>query len=112
MRVGVVEFIDSAHSAMINGKSMPLHGHTYKIEVAVDGPVKDGIVYDFCELRDIVKEVLKKYHKKNLNDVLENSTGENFALALHKDLKAKLPKHLKLFVKIWQGHNKWVEYGD
>lgn len=112
MKIAVIEYIDAAHSALINGKSMPLHGHTYQIEAGVDGPVKDGIVFDFCDLRDIVKEVLKKYHKTNLNNVLENSTGENFALSLHADLKHKLPKHLKVFVKIWQGHNKWIEYSD
>ena len=112
MKIGVVEHIDAAHSAIIKGEEYPLHGHTYQIEVAVEGPVKDGIVFDFCDLRDIVKEVLKKYHKKNLNTLLENSTGENFALALHKDLKAKLPVHLKICVKLWQGHNKWVEYSE
>ena len=109
MKIGIVEYIDCAHSAIINGKKYPLHGHTYKIEVALEGAVRDGIVFDFCDLRDIVKEILKKYDKKNLNEILDNSTGENFALALHGDLKKKLPK-FKLFVKIWQGHNKWIEY--
>ena len=109
MRIGVVEFIDCAHSAIINGQKYPLHGHTYRIEVAVEGPLKEDIVYDFCDLRDAVKEVLKRYDKKNLNEILDNSTGENFALALHKDLKGKLPKHLKIFVKLWQGQDKWVE---
>ena len=112
MKIGIVEYIDAAHSAIIKGQKYPLHGHTYKIEISVDGPVKDGIVFDFCDLRDIVKKVLDRYHKKNLNEILENSTGENFAVALHDDLKKKLPKHLKVFVKLWQGHNKWIEFGD
>ena len=112
MRIGIEEYIDAAHSAIIKGEKYPLHGHTYKIEVSVDGPVKDGIVFDFCDLRDRVKKVLSKYHKKNLNELMENSTGENFAMLLHSDLKKLLPKHLKVFVKLWQGHNKWVEYGD
>ena len=112
MKIAIIEYIDAAHSATINGARSPLHGHTYQIEVAVEAPVKDGIVFDFCELRDSVKKALTKYHKKNLDEVLDNSTGENFALALHKDLQEELPKHLKIQVKIWQGHNKWVEYSD
>ncbi len=112
MKIGIIEYIDAAHSAIIKGEKYPLHGHTYQIEVAVDGPVKDGIVFDFCDLRDIVKDVLKKYNKKNLNEVLENSTGENFALALHTDVRKRVPQHLKVFIKLWQGHNKWVEYTE
>ena len=112
MKIGVIEYIDAAHSATINGKKSPLHGHTYQVEVAVEGPVKDAIVFDFCELRDRVKKTLTKYHKKNLDEVLDNSTGEHFALALHKDLKKELPKHLKIYIKIWQGNNKWIEYTE
>lgn len=112
MKVGVIEYIDAAHSARIKGQEYPLHGHTYKIEVSVEGPLKDGLVFDFCELRAILKKVLERYEKRNLNDLLENSTGENFALAIHKDLKTRLPGGLKIFIKLWQGHNKWVEYSE
>lgn len=112
MKVGVIEYVDAAHCAKINGRQYPLHGHTYQIEVSVEGPVKDGLVFDFCELRTILKKVLERYEKKNLNGILDNSTGENFALAIHKDLKARLPRHLKIFIKLWQGHNKWVEYSE
>lgn len=110
MKIGIIEYIDCAHSAVIKGQKYPLHGHTYKIEVAVEGEVQDGIVFDFCELRDMVKKVLEKYNKKNLNDLLDNSTGENFVLALHKDLKETPLQKFKLSVKLWQGQNKWVEY--
>ena len=111
LKIGVEEYIDAAHSATIKGQPYPLHGHTYKVEAWVEGPVVDGIVFDFCDLRDILKKVLEKYNKKNLNDLLENSTGENFALSLHRDLKEKIP-NLKIGVKLWQGHNKWAECSD
>ncbi len=112
MKVGVIEYVDCAHSARIKGQDYPLHGHTYQIECSVEGPLKDDVVYDFCDLRNDWKKVREKYNKENLNEVLENSTGENFAIAVHKDMKAMLPKHLKVYIKLWQGVNKWVEFGD
>jgi 6-pyruvoyltetrahydropterin/6-carboxytetrahydropterin synthase len=112
MKVGVIEFVECAHSATVNGKRAALHGHTYKIEVAVEGPLENDIVFDFCELRSIVKKVLEKYHQKNIDELLENSTGENFARTICEGIRSNLPKKLKLHIKLWQGHDKWVEHSE
>lgn len=112
MKAGIREHMNCAHAALVNGQRPPLHGHTYKVDVSVEGDVRDGIVFDFCELRKIVKDALSKYDKKNLNDLMENSTCENLVLALYADIRGKLPKELKLSLKVWQGQSSWAEYMD
>ncbi len=112
MRAGIREYMNCAHAAVVNGSRPPLHGHTYTIDVAVEGDLKDGIVFDFCELRTIVKEILNKYDKKNLNDLLQNSTCENLTNLLHSEIKNRIPKELKLTLKVWQGQAAWAEYID
>jgi 6-pyruvoyltetrahydropterin/6-carboxytetrahydropterin synthase len=58
---------DSAHQLVgHDGKCANLHGHTYRVEVALKGPVitdeqsvaKSGFVMDFTDLKAIIKEDL------------------------------------------------------
>ena len=47
MRLGVIDYIDSAHYLPGHGKCGRVHGHTYKIEVLVEGEVREnGMVID------------------------------------------------------------------
>ena len=94
------------------------HGHNYVIEVAVDGPIdpETGYVIDLKILKDIIhSEVADYFDHRNLNlDIKEfanlNPTVENIALVSYNLLKAKLPEHLKLFVRLFETHNNWVEF--
>lgn len=54
--------IDCAHRVYAHqGKCKNLHGHRYKIQVAVDGEVPDsGMVIDFGDLKEIMLEVIDK----------------------------------------------------
>ncbi len=81
---------DSAHHLNnYSGKCKNIHGHTYKLEVTVKGPVgKNGLVIDFHDLNDIVeKNVLSHVDHKYLNDLFEfNPTCENLGLWIWDEL--------------------------
>lgn len=68
------------------GKCSRLHGHSYRLEVAVDGPLQDegpaeGMVVDFDEIDKVVNAgVIQRLDHTSLNDVMENPTSENVLL--------------------------------
>ena len=60
------------------GRCQRLHGHHYRLEVTVEGPVDEhGVVMDFDDLRAVVeREVVGRYDHRLLNDLLDNPTAE------------------------------------
>src|SRR5580704_11307035 len=62
------------------GKCRRLHGHSYRLEVAVDGPLREdgparGMVLDFDELATIVRPaILDRLDHASLNDLMPNPT--------------------------------------
>ena len=72
MRLGIIEYIDSAHYLPEHETCGIVHGHTYKIEIVLEGEKQDsGMVMDFYEIKKGVREILKKYDHKLLNDILQ-----------------------------------------
>jgi len=109
MRVGIFEYMDCAHSVKTLDNCDVPHGHTYKAEVVVGGPIKDGMVIDFKALREITKDCMKAYDHKDLSKIFDVPSCENICQALHDDIKKKFPGLHS--VKLWEGHNKWAEVG-
>jgi 6-pyruvoyltetrahydropterin/6-carboxytetrahydropterin synthase len=107
MKLGVTEFIDCAHYLPGHPKCGPLHGHTYKIELIVEGQATDGMIIDFADLKGILVEVLGNYDHRSLNDFLEYPSVENICELLHEKLKQRLPFPFTL--RIWEGQGKWAE---
>lgn len=72
------------------GKCRDLHGHSYTLEVTVEGPLNDsGIVVDFGDLGAAVRrEVIDRLDHTFLNDVIENPTAELIAHDIWKRLEA------------------------
>ena len=54
MKLGLVTEFDAAHSLPgYQGKCANLHGHTYQVEIVVEGDVgDDGFVMDFYQLKE------------------------------------------------------------
>ena len=79
------------------GKCSRLHGHSYRLDVAVDGPLQlagpaRGMVEDFERIATTVsREVVERLDHASLNDVLENPTSEHIALWIWERLAAALP---------------------
>jgi 6-pyruvoyltetrahydropterin/6-carboxytetrahydropterin synthase len=78
----------------LDHKCYRLHGHSFRVEVHVKGPVEDrsGWVMDFAEIKGAFKPVLDQLDHCYLNDIegLENPTSENIARWIWKRLKPRL----------------------
>ena len=76
-------------------KCRRVHGHTFKIEVVVEGEVdpKSGWLMDYAELERLFWPVHRALDHRMLNEVegLENPTSENVAGWIWKKLKPDLP---------------------
>jgi len=72
---------DAAHwLPNYEGKCVNLHGHSWTLEVELEGPVDSwtGMVTDFASLKDtVVNLVISKIDHTCLNDFIHNPTCEN-----------------------------------
>jgi len=108
MRIGKEFHFDASHFLPeYKGKCEQVHGHTYTLEIEVQGePDKDGIVMDFNELKSIVDgNIIEKLDHRNLNDLFKNPTAENIAAWIFKELEKRIPV---CSVKLYEGLGKWV----
>jgi 6-pyruvoyltetrahydropterin/6-carboxytetrahydropterin synthase len=108
MRLGITEFVDCAHFLPGHPKCGQLHGHTYKVEVTIEGETREGgMVIDFADLKAQTREVLQRYDHRHWNDVLEYPTVENICALLSRQLKEKI--RFPLTIRVWEGSGKWAE---
>ena len=64
---------DAAHNLVnYHGKCERLHGHTYSLRVTLEGqPDSEGMIMDFLELKDIVKErALSRLDHAYINEII------------------------------------------
>jgi 6-pyruvoyltetrahydropterin/6-carboxytetrahydropterin synthase len=112
MKLGLMTEFDAAHSLPgYQGKCANLHGHTYQVEIVVEGEVGvDGFVMDFYQLKKILAAALEDLDHRCLNDILPNPTAEKTAKWICERLKKELQGTLIRLVslKLWEGKNKWV----
>lgn len=79
------------------GKCSRLHGHSYRLDVSVDGPLQSegpatGMVVDFDELARVVRaSVIDALDHRHLNDTIDNPTSENIAVWIWRRLAPQLP---------------------
>ncbi len=110
MKLGVVEYFDAAHYLPEHRSCGRMHGHTYKVELVLEGEPKEGIIMDFAEVKAALREVLAEYDHRVLNELLEYPSAENICISIYEKLKAKLGFPIR--VRLWEGEGKWVEVGD
>ena len=119
-----------------DGKCKNLHGHNYKLLIELEGNLiptgaKEGMVIDFAELKNIVKEkiinILDHSFIYNKNSVKESkiaelleelnsktfaldgrSTEENIAKYIYETLQKDLT-NLSL-VRLWETDSSYCEY--
>ena len=113
MKIGMVTVFDAAHRLPgYDGKCARIHGHTYTVEVVLEGPVDEdtGFLMDFYDLKRILKTVLSDLDHRDLNEILANPTAETIAEHIKGLLELNLQdeKADLVSVKLWEGKNKWV----
>ncbi len=109
MKVGRTFYFDAAHYLpRYKGKCEQPHGHTYRLDVVVDGKMsEDGMVIDFNDLKKTVQDkVIERLDHQDLNKIFDDPTAEKMAQWIFKQLKSELNVSS---VKLWEGHGKWVE---
>lgn len=117
LTVGNLKF-DAAHNLYgYEGKCKNLHGHTYKMEVTVEGePSKvTGMVVDFGDVKRIINtNIVDVYDHQYLNDLFDvNPTAENMVVIFFDVLSKKFSEELGgiqlLSVKLWETENCCAE---
>jgi len=94
------------------------HGHNYKIEVHVTGPIDEvtGYVIDMKILKTIIlDEIVESWDHKNLNEQVAdfktlNPTAENIAMIAHQKINKQLNESFKLKVVLYETERNIVEY--
>jgi 6-pyruvoyltetrahydropterin/6-carboxytetrahydropterin synthase len=91
--------IEAAHllpNLPADHKCRRLHGHSFRIEVHVSGPVtaNEGWVMDFADIGRAFQPLFEQLDHRYLNEVpgLENPTSENLARWVWQRLKPALPQ--------------------
>ena len=80
-----------------------LHGHSFRIEVHVVGPVKahEGWVVDFADIGRAFQPLYEQLDHHYLNDIsgLENPTSEHLARWIWQRLRPSLPQLSQVVVR-------------
>ena len=116
----VIDGFSAAHRLRgYQGDCERLHGHNYRVEVAVESLHLDdaGIVMDFRDLKQILKDVLKVLDHQYLNDLEPftaiNPSAENIAEYIFHAVwgSIKTPVLLKE-VTVWENDSCCVTYSE
>jgi len=99
-------YIEAAHSlpnVPEGHKCRRLHGHSFRVEIHVSGPVSEpeGWVQDFAELSTAFKPLFEQLDHHHLNTIkgLENPTSENLARWIWQRLQSELPLLSKVVIQ-------------
>ncbi len=88
------------------GKCARLHGHSYRLDVSVDGPLQtsgpaNGMIVDFDELSQSVRGVvIDALDHQYLNDLIENPTCERIVLWIWRRLQPQVANLAEL--TLWE----------
>ena len=95
--ISVDQHFDAAHYLRgYRGKCEELHGHRFQVVVKVKSAVLDdiGIIYDFTELKQHLRDILTRFDHTCINDVPPfdkiNASSENIATTIYDELQRKL----------------------
>jgi len=106
MEIFTLFTFDSAHrlpNVPPEHKCARLHGHTFRVEVTVAGPVGDdsGWVMDFADVKASYAPLHDQLDHRYLNEIegLENPTSENIARWIWQRLAPKLPGLARIVVR-------------
>lgn len=107
MKLGITEYIDCAHFLPGHEKCGRLHGHTYTVDVIIEGEKKQGMILDFADFKSVVKEILNEYDHRSFNEFLEYPSVENICELIASKITTRLPYGFT--IRVWEGHGKYAE---
>jgi len=90
------------------GKCQNLHGHSWSIEIAVEGPVDEhsGMVVDFTILSTFLKGICNTFDHTLLNGKIPNPTAENIVKYIKEQstINGIGGKGLR-WIKVWESED-------
>lgn len=116
-----------------DGACKNLHGHTYKLQVTIVGPAKNGMIIDFKDLKEALGQIVMRCYdhaficgdsafEYELAELLEKSgrkvyylerrtTAENMANSIYEALDCLISPsdHDVLSVKLWETPTSFAE---
>ncbi len=104
---------DAAHFLpSYKGKCERLHGHTYRLRIAIEGePDAEGMIVDFGDIKKIVTaKVLDKLDHHNINDVIPNPSAENISMWIWQQLEGEFGDAKLHEVTVWETDGCFVVY--
>jgi len=115
----VEEHFDAAHFLPeYHGKCERLHGHRFKVVIRAEGTTvgRDGMVWDFAEMKRHLRESLAQLDHCCLNELAQFAvappSSENIAAWLYGELRpvfASSPLRLSA-VEVWESPTAGVVY--
>ncbi|MEJ5227251.1 6-carboxytetrahydropterin synthase QueD [Thermodesulfovibrio sp.] len=118
-KLKIITDFDAAHQLRgYKGKCENIHGHNWKVEIAViSESLNDiGIAIDFKELKMIAESVISKLDHTFLNEISPfnevNPSSENIARWIYYSLKDKFDKYpVRLdSVTVWESEHASATY--
>lgn len=114
VRIAATYSFEAAHRLPLlpeTHKCHRLHGHNYRLDVAIAGPLDGrGFVIDYAELDAVVQPLVDALDHRYLNDIegLSNPTSEVMAVWFRERIMAAMPGYDPV-VRIWETPRYWVE---
>ncbi|MBX0327224.1 6-carboxytetrahydropterin synthase [Oscillochloris sp. ZM17-4] len=117
--IGVSAQFEAAHRLVGDfGPATRMHGHSYRIEAAVDGPElkPDGTLIDISILQGAVAALVAELHYRDLGEVPGlagiNTTAENLAGYCWRQLADALRGRglRSLTVRIWENPGAYAAF--
>jgi len=117
-QVKIIDWFSAGHCLRgYRGECEKIHGHNFKVELVVEGENLNsiGLLIDFKELKQILKNTLSELDHSMLNEhpffSKNNPSSENLAKYIFENLKNKLPKGLKLAQTwVWESEKAGAGY--
>jgi 6-pyruvoyltetrahydropterin/6-carboxytetrahydropterin synthase len=113
-----VEHTFAAAHALRNyrGKCENLHGHNYRVQVAIAGAELDenGLLYDFAELKSRLRATSAYLDHQNINELKPfdqiNPSAENLAKFICGEIQKDLKNAAVSWVKVWETDTSAATY--
>jgi 6-pyruvoyltetrahydropterin/6-carboxytetrahydropterin synthase len=90
------------HLPWHEGRCVNVHGHTYRVEIRLDGSLDErGIIVDFDELIPVISSsVIDLLDHSDLNDRFESPTAEVIATWVFEEARRHYPDVRE--VRLWE----------